>query len=100
MYSEVKNVSLQTHHLGEVRFKNQFKKAGLNLKESPCTPLSSANHLEYTNAWRREIPYSNSRATTTTINATIDNIRDAVQRIYANNPEYLDAFLKFINGAK
>ncbi|WP_299244098.1 hypothetical protein [uncultured Aquimarina sp.] len=51
--------------------------------------LTKAELQIFTNAWRKLIPYANSKATTTTANATTNDIYNAAREIYKNFPEIL-----------
>jgi hypothetical protein len=53
--------------------------------------LTRSEHQLFTNAWRRLIPYSNSRAEVNTLTATADDIWAAAQTIYADFPALLEA---------
>ena len=81
-----KNSGLEVHHLIERRLA-----AILGIKESdiPAIVLTKDEHLEFTLAWRKEIGYKKSKASTTTSQATSKNITEAANSIYENFQELL-----------
>ena len=96
-YDEVKTPGFETHHLVPVCFTTQLNEAGLNPDENPCTPLTHTDYVPYTNAWREEIPYSNSSSVLNTNTATIPDIWNAAQKIYSEDPDYLDAVNQYLH---
>jgi hypothetical protein len=55
--------------------------------------LSKSDHLKYTNAWRKHIPYGTEYKT-----LDINRVIDAAKEIYKDAPELLKAALNTIGG--
>lgn len=51
--------------------------------------LDPAQHRKFTNAWRKQIPYGK-------VEVGINEIWEAAQKIYADNPSLLEAARKTI----
>lgn len=74
---------IQAHHLIEKRFRRRM---GGNTNDWPSIVLTQEEHLEFTLAWRREIPYGRG-----TSGATRKQILQAARKIYREYPEILRA---------
>jgi len=96
-YDEVKTPGFETHHLIEKRFNPQLVENGYDTAESPCSPLLHEDHVPYTNAWQDQIPYKDSSSILRTDNATISDIWNAAQKVYLNDPDYLDAVNRYLH---
>ena len=84
---------LEKHHLIEARFAPRL---GIAADEIPGTALTRAEHQPFTNAWRTEIGYINGKNPVNTLTATVDNIWEAAQNVYADYPELLEYIRMFI----
>lgn len=80
----IKGTGLEAHHLIEKRFAATL---GVKIKEMSSIALTKAEHKIFTKAWRDLIPYKNSKAAVTTVNATVADIKKAAKEIYKNYPE-------------
>ena len=76
------------HHLIEKRFASLFV-----VKEGDMISivLTKDEHLVFTNAWRKAIPYKNSALYLGTNTVNSDDVINAAKRIYNKNPEILKA---------
>jgi hypothetical protein len=70
----------------EKRFASLFGKAE---NEMASVVLTKEEHQIFTNAWREKIGYEGSKAATTTLNATRDQVENAAREIYKDYPEIL-----------
>ncbi|GAB3025249.1 hypothetical protein GCM10027051_32430 [Niabella terrae] len=90
-YRELKKLSpagSQVHHLIEKRFADLMEqKAG----EMASIVVTETEHQVFTNAWRAKIGYEGSKAATTTLNATREQVENAARVIYKEYPEILKA---------
>ncbi|MCB1257658.1 MAG: hypothetical protein KDB26_11160 [Microthrixaceae bacterium] len=75
---------IQAHHLIERRFANVM---GGNTDDWASIVVTRAEHQQFTNAWRQEIPYG----PTGTGMATRAQVEAAARQIYADYPEILRA---------
>jgi len=76
--------SIQAHHLIEKRFKDIM---GGKTDDWATIVVTRGEHQEFTNAWRKAIPYG---ANGTGI-ATRSQIENAARKIYEDYPEILEA---------
>ena len=81
-----KNSGLEVHHLIEQRF---AEKLGVSASDMPSIVLTKAEHKKFTDAWRKEIGYSNSTSYLKTGTAQTEDILDAARVIYKEYPELL-----------
>jgi hypothetical protein len=82
---------INSHHLIEQRFSPQL---GLDPDEMMSTPLERAEHQPYTNAWRDQIGYDTDNTPLKTSNASVDDIENAINNVYKNDPELKEAALE------
>lgn len=82
---KAKDLGIEVHHLIEKRFAGILE-GTKNTKEYSSAVLTKAEHLEFTNAWRKAIPYG-----TTTDAKTV---RKAAENIYENFPKLKEAAMK------
>ena len=71
---------LQVHHLIEKRFASAL---GLKSSQMLSIILTKEEHLKFTNAWRRFIPYGTT--------ASPERVREVAREIYRGHPEILRA---------
>lgn len=76
-------MNVQVHYLIEKRFS---KKMGQEISEMPSIVLTKAEHLIFTNKWRKAIPYGKGTAA-----ATKEKVLEAAKDIYKDYPEILKA---------
>jgi hypothetical protein len=76
----------QRHHLFEKRFAEIL---GVDPDNIPTVYVTHEQHVPITNDWRTAIGYSRDLNPLKTTNATIDNIVDAMQGVYADMPQVL-----------
>ena len=81
--SQIAGTGLEAHHLYPSRFKELL---GLEYDEMLCVALSKAEHIHFTNFWRKLIPYG-----VNTLNATKEQVFEAAKIIYTNYPAILKA---------
>ena len=53
--------------------------------------LTKEEHQAFTNAWRKAIPYDNSKSNLTSSSAKAEDVIKAAKEIYSNYPEILKA---------
>ena len=81
-----KGSGLEVHHLIEQRLAKAW---GMNVDEIPSVVLTKEEHQVFTNKWRKEIGYINSKAEIKTGNATREQIIEAAKEVYKDYPEFL-----------
>jgi hypothetical protein len=86
-------LGLQAHHLIEVRFGEPL---GLAPGQIPGIALTEEEHRILTNLWLQQIGRVNMDRQVTTANATLQDVWEAAQRIYANYPELPEAVRQFL----
>ncbi|EJL64498.1 RHS repeat domain-containing protein, partial [Flavobacterium sp. CF136] len=84
----LKGKGLQAHHLIEQRFAGTL---GVTPGSMSSIAVTAEEHQIFTNAWRAEIGYEGSKATTTTLEASKTQIYSAAKRIYKDYPQILKA---------
>ena len=84
----LKDADLEVHHLIEVRV---AKRLGFDTDQIPSVVLDKDVHKGFTDAWLAEIARINSAKSPRTNTATLDDVWEAAQRVYKNDPEYLAA---------
>ena len=77
---ETKELGLEVHHIVEKRFADSL---GVVKNSMPSIALTHDHHAVYTKAWRQNLPYGRTYSPT--------EIWSAAQRVYANDPELLNA---------
>ena len=77
---ETKGLGLEVHHIVEKRFADSL---GVVKNSMPSIALTHDHHAVYTKAWRQNLPYGRTYSPT--------EIWSAAQRVYANDPELLNA---------
>jgi RHS repeat-associated protein len=85
---------LQKHHLIEQRFAGTL---GVSAADIPAIALTPSEHQVFTSAWRDVIGYTNSKNPITTATATVDDIWNAAQQVYAAYPRVLEFIQRFMN---
>jgi len=83
-----KALNIKVHHLYEKRFAKTF---GVKEGKMKSLAVTQAEHDVFTSAWRKAIPYKNSKNPINTLTATQAQIKNAARRIYAEYPEILKA---------
>ena len=71
---------MEVHHIVEKRFADSL---GVVKNSMPSIALTHDHHAVYTKAWRQNLPYGRIYSPT--------EIWSAAQRVYANDPELLNA---------
>jgi hypothetical protein len=87
----VTEAGLQVHHIIEQRFARALNQTYNQTRNWLSVELTPEIHQGFTNAWRDAIGYISDKNTVNTITATVDDIWNAAQDIYANYPELLEA---------
>ncbi len=100
-YSELKAITKGTgkeaHHLIEKRF---AKALGIDPNNIPSIALAKGDHQSYTNLWREAIGYNGDNALKVTGDANWDDIWDAAQKIYGDDPDLLSQINEWLLGIK
>lgn len=91
-----KGSRLEVHHLIEVRVAERL---GFDTANSSVV-LDKDVHQGFTNKWLAEIARINSAKLPRTNTATLDDVWEAAQRVYKNDPEYLAAVKEALGGDK
>ncbi|MBI2677824.1 MAG: hypothetical protein HYX28_03490 [Candidatus Koribacter versatilis] len=63
----------------------------------PTIVLTPSEHQPFTNAWRDAIGYVSGKNPVDTATATVDQIWEAAQKVYADYPGLLEAVRRFMN---
>ncbi len=95
-YGEMPSIrGFERHHLIEKRFAGIL---GVNPNSIPSVYLSPEEHRIFTTLWQQVIGYRGSLSALNTTTATIDDIWNAAQQIYSQNPVLLKAVRVFLFG--
>ena len=84
----IKGEGLQAHHLIEQRFASTL---GVSPGSMESIAVTAEEHQIFTNAWRSQIGYEGTKAATTTLEATKEQIHNAARVVYKNYPQILKA---------
>jgi hypothetical protein len=87
----------ERHHLIEKRFAEAL---GFEPNDVPSIYLTPEEHKPITSLWREAIGYSNSRSGPTTTTALWEDIYNAAFDIYADDPQMLQAAIRFLEGLR
>ena len=85
---KIAGTGLRAHHIIEKRFAGLLGKTEGEIRS---VALTQEEHQAFTNAWRREIGYSNSVGDLRTDTASVQDLWRAAQRIYRDYPDLLQA---------
>ena len=92
IFTGVKNI--QVHHLIEKRFTDLLSRFGIKSDHILSIPLTKELHLEFTNAWRKALPYGGSYS--------LPQVLKTMESVYKDYPELLAEIKKWLkrNGVK
>lgn len=91
--SKGKGSGLEVHHLIEKRFANLL---GVKEDDMLSIVVTHDEHVKFTKAWRNEIGYNIEKKTkeTVTSNASINDIKRTIRKVYKDYPEIITFFEK------